>query len=85
MRTFICPAISRRIKGHLPWPVTGTISMAFGEHEYIPNIWHNNIGVTIDVAAGAAVKSVFKGVVQSVFSIGDVCGDDPAREIFYHV
>jgi len=46
--------------------------MAFGEHEYIPGVKHNNIGVTIDVAAGAAVKSVFKGVVQSVFSIGDV-------------
>jgi septal ring factor EnvC (AmiA/AmiB activator) len=59
-------------KAHLPWPVTGTISMAFGEHEYIPGVKHNNIGVTIDVAAGAAVKSVFNGVVQSVFSIGDV-------------
>jgi septal ring factor EnvC (AmiA/AmiB activator) len=57
---------------HLPWPVTGTISMAFGRHEYIPGVWHDNIGVTIDVAAGAAVKSVFKGEVQSVFSIGDV-------------
>ena len=59
-------------KTHLPWPVTGTISMAFGEHEYIPGVKHNNIGVTIDVAAGAAVKSVFKGEVQSVFSVGDV-------------
>ncbi len=57
---------------HLPWPVTGTISMAFGEHEYIPGVKHNNIGVTIDVAAGAAVKAVFKGEVQSVFSVGDV-------------
>ena len=59
-------------KTHLPWPVTGTISMAFGRHEYIPGVKHNNIGVTIDVAAGAAVKSVFKGEVQSVFSVGDV-------------
>jgi murein hydrolase activator len=59
-------------KTHLPWPVTGTISMAFGEHEYIPGVKHNNIGVTIDVAAGAAVKAVFKGEVQSVFSVGDV-------------
>jgi septal ring factor EnvC (AmiA/AmiB activator) len=59
-------------KTHLPWPVTGTISMAFGEHEYIPGVKHNNIGVTIDVTAGAAVKAVFKGVVQSVFSVGDV-------------
>jgi murein DD-endopeptidase MepM/ murein hydrolase activator NlpD len=46
--------------------------MAFGRHEYIPGIIHDNIGVTIDVAAGAAVKAVFKGEVQSVFSIGDV-------------
>jgi murein hydrolase activator len=59
-------------KTHLPWPVTGTISMAFGEHEYIPGVKHNNIGVTIDVTPGAAVKAVFKGEVQSVFSIGDV-------------
>jgi septal ring factor EnvC (AmiA/AmiB activator) len=59
-------------KTHLPWPVTGTISMAFGEHEYIPGVKHNNIGVTIDVATGAAVKAVFKGEVQSVFSVGDV-------------
>src|SRR3984957_1516170 len=59
-------------KTHLPWPVTGTISMAFGRHEYIPGVKHNNIGVTIDVAAGAAVKAVFKGEVQSVFSVGDV-------------
>jgi murein hydrolase activator len=59
-------------KLHLPWPVSGTISMAFGPHEYIKGVIHNNIGVTIDVTAGAAVKSVFKGVVQSVFSVGDV-------------
>jgi len=59
-------------KTHLPWPVTGTISMAFGKHEYIPGVVHDNIGVTIDVAAGAAVKAVFKGEVQSVFSVGDV-------------
>ena len=59
-------------KTHLPWPVTGTISMAFGRHEYIPGVVHDNIGVTIDVAAGAAVKAVFKGEVQSVFSVGDV-------------
>ena len=57
---------------HLPWPVSGTISMAFGNHEYIKGVVHNNSGVTIDVAAGAAVKAVFKGVVQSVFNIGDV-------------
>ncbi|MDO6432944.1 peptidoglycan DD-metalloendopeptidase family protein [Flavitalea sp. BT771] len=59
-------------KGHLPWPVSGTVSMAFGPHEYIKGIIHNNQGVTIDVNAGAAVKAVFEGVVTSVFSVGDV-------------
>ena len=59
-------------KHHLPWPVSGTISMAFGPHEYIKGIIHNNQGVTIDVNAGAAVKAVFKGVVTSVFNVGDV-------------
>lgn len=56
----------------LPWPVSGTISMSFGRHEYIKGIWHDNAGITIDVQSGAAVKSVFKGEVQSVFSVGDV-------------
>lgn len=59
-------------KGHLPWPVSGTVSMAFGPHEYIKGIIHNNQGVTIDVTAGAAVKAVFEGVVSSVFNVGDV-------------
>ena len=59
-------------KGHLPWPVSGTVSMAFGPHEYIKGIIHNNQGVTIDVSAGAAVKAVFEGVVSSVFNVGDV-------------
>jgi septal ring factor EnvC (AmiA/AmiB activator) len=59
-------------RGHLPWPVTGTVSMAFGPHEYIKGIIHNNQGVTIDVNAGAAVKAVFEGVVSSVFNVGDV-------------
>ncbi|HVU56125.1 MAG TPA: peptidoglycan DD-metalloendopeptidase family protein [Puia sp.] len=59
-------------KGHLPWPVSGTVSMAFGPHEYIKGIIHNNQGVTIDVNAGAAVKAVFEGVVSSVFNVGDV-------------
>ena len=59
-------------KGHLPWPVSGTVSMAFGPHEYIKGIIHNNQGVTIDVNAGAAVKAVFEGQVSSVFNVGDV-------------
>ena len=61
-----------RNRGKLPWPVSGTIAMSFGIHEYIPGIKHNNQGVTIDVQAGAAVKAVFSGEVQSVMNIGDV-------------
>jgi len=59
-------------KGHLPWPVnSGVISMSFGLHEYM-KVMHNNQGITIDVDAGTAVKSVFEGVVQGVFNVGDV-------------
>ena len=59
-------------KGKLPWPVTGTVSMSFGRHEYIKGIWHDNAGVTIDVQPGAAVKAVFEGEVQAIFNVGDV-------------
>lgn len=59
-------------KGRLPWPVTGTVSMSFGRHEYIKGIWHDNAGVTIDVQPGAAVKAVFEGEVQAIFNVGDV-------------
>jgi murein hydrolase activator len=59
-------------KGHLPWPVSGTISMSFGLHEYIQGIKHNNIGVTIDSHAGSVVKAVFDGEVENVFNIGEV-------------
>ena len=61
-----------RNRGRLPWPVSGTISMAFGPHEYIKGIIHNNLGVTIDVQAGAAVKAVFAGEIQAIFNVGDV-------------
>jgi murein hydrolase activator len=59
-------------RGHLPWPITGTISMSFGLHEYIPGIKHDNIGVTIDAQPGAAVKAVFDGEVESILYISDV-------------
>jgi septal ring factor EnvC (AmiA/AmiB activator) len=62
----------KKNQGRLPWPVSGTISMAYGPHEYIKGIWHNNQGVTIDAQAGAAVKSVFDGEVQAIFNVGDV-------------
>ena len=58
-------------KGHLPWPVSGTISMSFGLHEYIQGIKHNNIGVTIDAHPGSVVKTVFDGVVETTFSVGE--------------
>jgi septal ring factor EnvC (AmiA/AmiB activator) len=58
-------------RGHLPWPVSGTIAMSFGVHEYIPGIKHNNIGVTIDAKPGAVVKAVFDGLVETTFSVGD--------------
>jgi septal ring factor EnvC (AmiA/AmiB activator) len=61
-----------KYKGRLPWPVSGTVSMQYGPHEYIKGIIHNNPGVTIDVTAGAAVKAVFEGEVQSVMNISDV-------------
>jgi murein hydrolase activator len=61
-----------KFKGRLPWPVTGTISMQYGPHEYIKGIWHNNAGVTIDVTAGTAVKAVFEGEVQGIIYVGDV-------------
>ncbi len=59
-------------KHELPWPVSGTVSMAFGPHEYIKGIMHNNQGVTVDCAAGTAVKAVFDGEVQSIFNVSDV-------------
>jgi murein hydrolase activator len=59
-------------RGHLPWPISGTISMSFGLHEYIPGIKHDNIGVTIDAQPGAAVKAVFDGEVESILYISDV-------------
>jgi murein hydrolase activator len=61
-----------KYKGRLPWPVSGTVSMQYGPREYIKGIVHNNPGVTIDVTAGAAVKAVFEGEVQSVMNISDV-------------
>jgi septal ring factor EnvC (AmiA/AmiB activator) len=56
----------------MPWPVSGTVSMSFGRHEYIKNIWHDNPGVTVDAQPGVAVKTVFEGVVSNIFNIGDV-------------
>ena len=59
-------------KGRLPWPISGTISMSFGRHEYLKGIIHDNIGVTIDAHAGSVVNAVYDGVVENVFSVSDV-------------
>jgi murein DD-endopeptidase MepM/ murein hydrolase activator NlpD len=57
----------------LPWPVdAGNISIAFGRHEYIKGISHDNPGITIESNPGSSVKVVFDGVVQNVFSVSDV-------------
>jgi len=61
-----------KYKHQMPWPVSGTLSMTFGLHEYIKGIVHNNIGVTIDAQPGAAVKAVFEGEISVIFSVGDV-------------
>jgi murein hydrolase activator len=61
-----------KYKHQMPWPVSGTVSMTFGLHEYIKGISHNNIGVTIDAQAGAAVKAVFEGEISIIFNVGDV-------------
>ncbi|HXD76172.1 MAG TPA: peptidoglycan DD-metalloendopeptidase family protein [Puia sp.] len=58
-------------RGHLPWPISGTISMTYGLHEYIQGIKHFNIGVTIDAHASAVVKAVFEGEVENVSYIGN--------------
>ncbi len=59
-------------RGRLPWPISGTISMSFGRHEYIKGVTHDNFGVTIDAHAGSVVKVVFDGVVENVFNISEV-------------
>jgi len=57
----------------LPWPVeAGNISMAYGPHEYIKGVKHNNPGITIETNGGSTVKAVFEGEVQSVFNVGEV-------------
>jgi septal ring factor EnvC (AmiA/AmiB activator) len=62
----------RRQKGHLAWPLAGTISMSFGPHKYINDIIHNNQGVTIDCAEGAVVRAVYTGEVTAVLDIAGV-------------
>ncbi|MDX2045447.1 MAG: peptidoglycan DD-metalloendopeptidase family protein [Chitinophagaceae bacterium] len=58
----------------LPWPVDkGIITGRFGRHKIpeLENIIQDNIGVYIQTALGANVKSVFEG---SVSAVSDVAG-----------
>ncbi|MBS1603465.1 MAG: peptidoglycan DD-metalloendopeptidase family protein [Bacteroidetes bacterium] len=62
----------RRQKGHLAWPLEGTVAMSFGPHEYIKGVIHDNQGATIDCAEGAVARAVYAGEVTAVMNIGDV-------------
>ena len=62
----------RRQKGRLAWPLAGTVSMAFGPHEYIHGIIHDNQSATIDCAEGSVVKAVYAGEVTAVSNIAGV-------------
>lgn len=63
-----------KYRGSLPWPVESQeVAMAFGRYVYGqhgPN--GDNRGLTIAAAAGSAVKAVFDGEVQAVFSVEEV-------------
>lgn len=53
-------------RGSLPWPVSaGSITESFGRHKE-GQASYNNAGVTIQTSEGAAVRSVFNGVVSKV-------------------
>jgi len=62
----------RRQKGHLVWPVAGTVSASFGPQKYAGEIYHNNLGTTIDCSEGADVRAVYSGEVTSVTDIAGV-------------
>lgn len=59
-------------KGRLPMPLSGRIVSHFGNYnvEGMSGVQLSNSGINIKGAAGAAVKSVFKGEVSSIFSYG---------------
>ena len=56
-------------KGHLPWPVDGTVVESFGKHNHpvYTNVeMPQNNGVTISVPRGAKAKAVFNGKVTQI-------------------
>jgi septal ring factor EnvC (AmiA/AmiB activator) len=58
-------------KGNLPWPVEkGTITSGFGRNKIDgTSIIEDNIGVTIQTVAGTSVRSVFEGVVTTIYDV----------------
>ena len=59
----------------LPWPVeSGNVTMEFGLQHPLEGspIEYNNPGLTIETKSGVPVKTVFDGVVSSVFAVGDL-------------
>ncbi|MEO5675252.1 MAG: peptidoglycan DD-metalloendopeptidase family protein [Chitinophagales bacterium] len=58
-------------QGKLPWPVEkGEISDEFGTHAHVvfDNLTVKNNGIDIKTAAGASVRSIFKGTVVGILT-----------------
>ena len=56
-------------KGHLPWPVEGSVVERFGKHNHpvYTNVeMPENKGVTLSVARGTKAKAVFNGKVTQI-------------------
>lgn len=58
-------------RGNLPWPVEkGTVTSGFGRNKIEgTSIIEDNIGITIQTISGANVKSVFEGVVTTIYDV----------------
>jgi murein DD-endopeptidase MepM/ murein hydrolase activator NlpD len=56
---------------NLPWPVDAAmVTSGFGRRSIEgTTLFEENIGITIATQKGASVKSVFEGVVKSVFDV----------------
>ena len=60
------------LRGRMPFPVpSGFISDHFGVHKHpiLKGVMINNNGIDIQTSAGAAVHTVYDGIVQSVVNI----------------
>ena len=58
-------------RGNLPWPVEkGTVTSGFGRNKIEgTTLIEDNIGITISTVTGAPVKSVFEGVVTTIYDV----------------